>query len=265
MSGLSAAVRGILTAGLLLSGPLPPAVAHSDIELQIEALTRQLELEPDNAELLLKRGDLYRRHVDYEEAALDFAAARRADPDVPLADFHEGRLALETGAFSEALTLLGRHLEAQPEHAAAWVLHGRAELRAGAFGRAAADFSRAVDLSEKPSPELFRLQILALVADGARDRALAAVDAALEQSPGEVNLIGLGTDISLAEGDGAAAERYLRHLPPALLRIDTWARRADQAACLAGQDGDRRARCVIGARAGLQELIADLGSVVPRQ
>lgn len=261
MSALSAAVRGILTAGLFLSGPIPLAVAHTDIELQIETITRQLEIDPGNAELLLKRGDLHRRHVDYEAAALDFAAARQADPGVPMADFFEGRLALETGALETALALLGRHLETHPEHAAAWVLHGRAELGSGAKGRAADDFTRAIQLSEKPSPEILRLQILALVADGETDRALAAVDAGLERLPDEVNLVGLGTDISLAAGQQGRAERYLSRLPPPLLQLEQWARRAEQAACLAEQTTGRQSQCRADARAQLQALIADLNSV----
>jgi hypothetical protein len=97
------------------------------------------------------------------------------------------------------------------------------------------------------------------------DRALAAVDAGLEQLPGEINLIGLGTDISLAQGQQAVAERYLSRLPPALLRVERWERRAQRAACLANEGNDAHSRCMVEARAELQKQSADLSSTHARQ
>ena len=70
-----------LTALIFLSTLSVTAFAHPDLVLQIEALDIQLESNPTDSESLIKRGDLYRRHEDYNAAATDFAAARKINPE----------------------------------------------------------------------------------------------------------------------------------------------------------------------------------------
>ena len=69
---------------------------------QIEALDLKIQGQATNVDLLIKRGDLYRRHLDYSAATLDFDAAREADPDKAIWDFYQGRLLLEQGKAAEA-------------------------------------------------------------------------------------------------------------------------------------------------------------------
>ena len=197
-------------------------IAHSDLLLQIDAVSRQLELEPNNDALLIKRGDLYRRHLDYEAAERDFSAARKANPANPLNDFFSGRLALETGDAQAADILLSRHVQQQPQDAAAWVLRGRAGMALGEFDRAAEDFAHAIERSPRPSPELFRLQVLALVAGDQYAKALEVLDAGLARIPGEVNLIALAADTSLVAGDNDRAALYMSLAPEPLFQIERW-------------------------------------------
>jgi tetratricopeptide (TPR) repeat protein len=198
------------------------AIAHSDLLLQIEALDQQLKLDPDNDEWLLKRGDLYRRHLDFEAAERDFSLAREANPANPLIDFFSGRLALETGDARTADALLGRYLRQQPSDAAAWVLRGKAAMALAEYGRAAEDFARAVEATPRPTPELFRLQVLALVASDQYGRALEVLDGGLARMPGEVNLIALGADTSLVAGNSERAAAYLSQAPEPVFRIERW-------------------------------------------
>lgn len=258
MSALSVMARGILAAGLFLSGPIPLAIAHTDLELQIAELSRQLADAPDNAALLIKRGDLYRRHEEYGAAAQDFAAARKANPDDPRIDFHEGRLALETGDAQRARELLNQYLALAPGNGAAWVLLGQAELNLKQPLDAAQSFSRAIDLSARPSPQLFRLQVLALVAERRLETAREAVDEALAIWPHQVNLIGLATDVSLAQNDPAQAEAYLRRLPDGLSKVDRWRQRAEWTACLSDPNRSDQTDCLAGARQSLAQQVNEL-------
>lgn len=207
------------------------AIAHPDLLQQIEALSRQLQADPGNGELLLKRGDLYRRHLDFAAAERDFGAAREADPANPLNDFFSGRLALEAGDARHADALLGRYLRHRPEDATARVLRGKAAMTLDEPARAAEGFARAIEGTPRPSPELYRLRVLALVASGEHGKALEVVDSGLARMPGEVNLIALGADTALAAGDPDRAAAYLSLAPEALFRIERWHRLRERVIC----------------------------------
>jgi predicted Zn-dependent protease len=246
----------VLTA--VLASPVWP---HSDLLLQIEELDAVIDLQPENAELLIRRGDLHRRHQDYAAAGRDFAAARQASPAFPVLDFYQGRLLLETGDWPAAVNFLSRYLDTHPEHAGAWLLRGEARMKLNRPLPAAGDFGQAIYHSENPSPELYIFQALALVDSGSDswDEARKVVDGALMQFPGEVSLLGLGTDIALAQNRPGEAQRYINTLPEALTRLPQWQRRATSSQCLTKSkagNGDEMARCLDEIRAHLSTQAA---------
>lgn len=238
---------------------VPVAIAHTDLELQIQALDQQLANDPHNEELLLRRGDLYRRHEDFELAAQDFEAVRGVNPANSEVNFYQGRLALETGHAEQAQVFLSSYVQSDPRHAAAWVMLGRAELQINLIAAAAQSFDTAIGLSEAPSPELYRLKALALVADNRAYESLQAIDVALEQWPGQVNLVGPGCDIALAQNLPGRAQAYLDDLPSQLLAIDRWRERANRIACLLHPNaGQKQNECLAQSRRDLQDQINHL-------
>jgi len=240
----------------------PPAWGHPDLLAQIEYLSGQLRQQPADAELLIKRGDLYRRHADYRAAAQDFAAARAIQPDHPLLDFYRSRLSLETGDATAAESLLQSYLAAHPEHAGAWVLLGQARLGLGHPEAAAADYARAINRSAKPSPSLYRLQVLALLAAGEAhwQAAREVVDAGLERFPQEMSLLGLGTDIALAADMPDIAAAYIETLPQAMVRLERWQSRLELRRCLGAKTRGAEvanSRCLEAANKALKEQLAE--------
>ena len=257
--------HGLLAILVLIATHASPLWPHSDLLLQIEELNAEIALQPNNAELLIKRGDLNRRHQDYAAAGRDFEAARQVNPALPMMDFYQGRLLLETGDWPAAVRILSRYLEAHPEHAGAWLLRGEARMKLHRPLPAAGDFGQAINLSERPSPELYVFQSLALVDSGSDhwDEARQIVEAALKQFPGEVSLLGLGTDIALAQNRPGEAERYLATLPEALTRLPQWQRRAGSSECLARNNAgnvDELERCLDEVRALLSTQATSLYS-----
>jgi predicted Zn-dependent protease len=138
--------------------------AHPDLDIQIQHLNQQIETGPATVDMYLKRGDLYRRHEDLPTAARDFAAARQLSPDNPLIDFYDGRLFLESGDPASAEVHLARYLAAEPHHAKAWVLRGKANVQMNQPENAAGHFTQAIENTKSRSPELFRLQIFSTLA-----------------------------------------------------------------------------------------------------
>jgi tetratricopeptide (TPR) repeat protein len=217
--------------------PVLPAWGHTDLQVQIESLDARLLVTPNDADLLIKRGDLHRRHQDYSAAARDFSAARDLQPDYPLLDFYQGRLLLESGQVSEADRMLSQYLTSHPEHAAAWSLRAAARLDLGQPVKAAQDYGKAILHSGNPAPTLYYSQARALVEGGKEllGQARLVTDAGLAQFPGEVSLLGLGTDIALAEGLPGAAQQYLDRLPAKLLDLPQWRNRLLIKQCFADQ------------------------------
>jgi len=245
---------------------------HPDLLVQIETLDsrileEQRKEEPDDAGLLLKRADLYRRHGDYEAALRDIEAARRSDPalDDPGPDtleFIEGRILLDSGRPEAALRSFNRYLADNPEQPKALKLRAEASLALGRWEDAAADFSRAIDHAPKPSPALYRQYALALAAAGEErwPEARAVIDRGLSHFPLEVSLLGLGADIALAQDQPAAARAYIAILPPALRELPQWQARDGLARAMASGDPEERRQNLITAR---ESLAAQLEALRP--
>jgi predicted Zn-dependent protease len=252
---LTGQIALLLLAGGLLTGPVH---GHPELLAQIELINDQLAAQPQNTELLLRRGDLYRRHGDHGAAERDFATVRRLDPDNDLLDFYAGRLQLETGAPGRADESLSRYLARHPEHASAWVLRGRARLARGLPLAAAGDFAGAIAHSSRPTPSLYLQQAMALLAAGEKhlDSARAAADTGLARHPQDVALLGLATDIALVRGQGAAASGYLGTLPGALADLPQWRSRRESTDCL--QRGEATTvQCAAPARERLDQRLRE--------
>ena len=240
-----------------------PAWSHPDLLLQIEELGRVLAAQPASADLLARRGELYRRHADFAAAARDLAAARAAQPDYPLLDLYEGMLLLDSGNPAGAEAMLSRYLRNHPQHASAWIAHARAQLALGRAEAAARDYARAIRYADVPSPELYRDWSLALVSAGADhwDAARGAADIGLGLFPRDVALLALGSDIALAQNRPGVATAYVNRLPPAIVRLDQWQARLELAYCMErGDSAGGQGNCQATAIRLLKELTGQPGS-----
>src|SRR5881394_2357479 len=60
-----------LTLGFLLLDGLP-AAGHAELLLQIEEITKEIAQRPTDPELYLRRGELRRAHLEWDEALADY-------------------------------------------------------------------------------------------------------------------------------------------------------------------------------------------------
>ncbi len=239
-----------LTALIFLSTLSVAVVAHPDLVLQIESLGIQLESNPTDSELLIKRGDLYRRHEDYPAAARDFAVARKIDPGDLLLDFYDAHLLFDSGKPEAAERHFEKYLISHPQHAKAWALRGETSIRLKQAEPAAVYFANAITYAQSASPSLYRSQILSLLSTGqARwGDASQVVDQGLAHFGLEVSLLGLGIDIALASNQPLRAMQYLETLPDALRKLSQWQIRIQTTSCLASKDAEASDQCLRQAR-----------------
>jgi len=214
----------------------PAAHAHPDLLLQIEGLTEQLERQPDNVELLLKRGDLQRRHESRVLARADFNRVREIQPDNTSIDWFEGRLEIEAGRPDEGVQFLNRFLLNNPGHAIALQNRAQGYLLLQRPLLAAQDFNAVIRASDRPAPSLFSANALALVEAGADhfSSAMRVVRKGLEQFPSEIRLTAIGVDISLAQSNTDMASKLIGQLPAPIQQLPQWQTRNALLDCQAG-------------------------------
>jgi tetratricopeptide (TPR) repeat protein len=213
-------------------------LSHADLEIQIERLSVELLQEPRNTELLLKRGDLYRRHADWSASEQDFKTLRSISADHPLVDLVEGRLLLDSGKLEEGRVMLSRFIESSPGRADAYLSRAATHWGLNLPLEAAKDFQAAINLSERPSPGLYRALIISLVNAGPEqsESAMTAVTASLNRHSREITLLGLAVDLVLSQGDVKLALSYLTRVPERVNELPQWQFRRSLWACLNQDD-----------------------------
>lgn len=233
--------------------------AHPDLDLQIQELTRQISLTPANADLYLKRGDLYRRHRDWAKSEQDFEKVRNLDPDQPYIDWYEGRMAVAAGRWAEGDKLLSRFLQSNEKHGSAHRTRAWARWQLERPGPAAQDYASAIQYSERPAPDLYRSLVIAQYASGGDLRAQAAESAetGLQKFPGEASLLGLAVDLALADADTGRAEGYMDTLSPGLMKLPQWTFRQAVLFCLKGD--------MVRAATGFQSLLPEAGNELSKR
>ena len=214
-----------------------PCWAHPDLQLQIEELTRQLAEDPGNAGFLLKRGDLHRRHNNWDLARTDFKRVRQLQPDNKDIDWFEGRLEVEAGQPEMGVVYLDRFLDTNPGHLIALQNRAQGYLSLGQPLLAAQDYQVVIQKSGKPGPSLYGANASALIAAGANyfPQSMRVVREGLLRFPGEVSLSGMGTDISLAVVDTDSAQDLINSLPGSILGLLQWQTRVALLDCEAGR------------------------------
>jgi len=212
--------------------------AHPDLLLQIEALTEQLQRQPDNVDLLLKRGDLQRRHQSRDLALADFIRVREIQPDNKTVDWFEGRLEIESGRPDNGVQYLNRFLRSNPGHAIALQNRAQGYLLLKQPLLAAQDFEAVIQASDRPAPALFSANALALVEAGTEhfSKALLVVQNGLAQFPSEIRLSAIGVDISLSRSDTDTAAGLIGQLPVPVQKLPQWQTRRALLDCQAGNE-----------------------------
>ena len=214
----------IAAAVLILS--ISPALAHGDLSDRIDALTKRIGSEPENALLLLQRAELSRQHGDWKAALSDCHRARKLDPNIK-ADLLQGRTQLESGNPKAALPLLESHLRLQPDDISALVFHGQALSQLDRHAEAAADFREALRQSGEPDPDLWQHTANALVAQGSMKEALQVLSDAIGKMGAVPSLVLRAMELEIAIKDFDAALRRVDVMQKSAPRPEPWmARRA---------------------------------------
>ena len=180
------------------------AFPHGDLHERIEELSARIDHDKSNAELLLKRADLYRQHQEYSRALADIHLARSLRSDTH-ATYLLALVLLDSGKTSEAKAHLDEVLQKAPSHSAALVTRARTQVRLGNDAAAAADFAAAAKLIQKPDPDIYLEHARCLARAGQGKQAIHLLEQGLKHSGPipSLQLYALDLEVSLGAFDSA--------------------------------------------------------------
>jgi predicted Zn-dependent protease len=201
----------------------PAARAHGDDQLLIDALTEELTKAPE-ADLFIRRGELFRHHQEWSKAGDDFAAAARLEPKLEVVDFFQARLRLEAGEPKQAMAFIERYVAAVPDEAEGWFLRGDVLGALGQHDAGALQYTEGIRRTPRPRPEhyLRRAKFLAAAPQPDSARVLAALDEGIERLGPVISLVEYAISVELERKDFARAldriELAMQHAP----RRESW-------------------------------------------
>jgi predicted Zn-dependent protease len=249
--------RGFPIAGLAASalGALliacPSAVAHGDDQLLLDALTEELTKAPE-ADLYIRRGELFRHHDEWAKADADFVAAAKLEPKLAIVDFFRARVLLESGAAAQARSLIDRYISNVPDEAEGWFLRGDVLAALGEHDAGAAEYAEGLRRAAHPRPEQFlrRAKFLAAAPRADVTRIIAALDEGIARLGPIVSLVEYAISLEVQlKNYTAALERVtliMQHAP----RRETWLVRQADILVKAG----RTAEAIVSYRAALAAI-----------
>ena len=193
-----------------------PLMGHEDVGGQIQALTEQLQQEPGNAALFLRRAELHRHLEHWDLAERDLNRAERLDGRLGGVHLSRALLFLESDRLGRALSSVDRFLKLEPKRADAHQTRGRILFRLGRLAESEKALTTAIQLLESPAADAYLERNDVILAQGParRSRALDGLDEGIAR---------LGPVVTL-ELAAIELERNMRNWDGALQRIDRLAR-----------------------------------------
>ena len=208
---------------------LPPITnAHEDVHLQLQSVGVEIDKNPEDYRLFIRRGRLLGLNRHWTGAVAAYKTAQRTAPPEKAAflNLNIGDALHAAGNTEEALLHVSKFLSDFPKSSYGWRNKGRVLASLG-YSPAAVDcFDLAIRFSEPPTPELFFERAQALIDDLERtDDLLAGIDEGISILGPLVSLLELAVEVEEARGNFAGAVHRIDNMPAAIRDQARWLHR----------------------------------------
>lgn len=203
------------------------AVAHGDLHEQIVAISRRVEADPTNADLILRRAELFREHEQWPQADADYERAGKLAPDNPAISLGRGKLYLAMGRLDAARAALDSVLDQQPTHVDALATRAQVLQALGDHAAAASDYAQTIAIASSPEPDFYLglARSLSAMQPARDDEALASLDAGVARL-GKLPTLSLAAiELQARRGEFDDALRRLDKLREGQARQEAWLQR----------------------------------------
>lgn len=189
----------------------PNLHGHGNDQIIIDALSEEIAKAPD-PELLIRRGELYRHHQEWQKAEADFVAAAQLNPSLAILDLFRARARLESGAPGDALPLADRYVSGHGDDPDGWFLRGEILAALGRAALAAADYAEGIQRSPRPRADQYlrRAQLLAVAAPEKPGPVLLVVEEGIAKCGPVISLVDFAITLDVQQ----------RNFDRALQRVD---------------------------------------------
>jgi tetratricopeptide (TPR) repeat protein len=238
--------------GCLLAASRPAAHAHGELHDMILQATKDIEKNPRDPLLYLKRAELHRAHLGWDAAMADIERAAALTNQWPHLHFARAGLYLDAQWFESADLAATRYLEHAPTDWQTLVIRARARAKLGRYLESSDDYTQAIKHSPDKGPELFLERAQAFEAAGAThlDQALRGLEEGLTELGPIVTLQLAAIDIEVKRQRVDAALARLDKLMATAPRKETWLLRRGDILRQAG----RKQEAAASYKAALQSL-----------
>lgn len=128
-------------------------MAHTELikkhEDNFNKINKLLESEPENPNLYNRRGVVYSKLGEYDNAAQDFTTAIRLAPKEAKGYFNRAYMMFHKQEYDKAIVDFDKAIQLDPQYASSYYGRGYAYFRKGQFKAAEEDRSRAIQLDSK--------------------------------------------------------------------------------------------------------------------
>jgi tetratricopeptide (TPR) repeat protein len=209
---------------LLLFFSMSPLVPHEGLHEQIQKINLRLELEPGDAQLYLKRAELYRLHQDWKLARADLDQVVQLAPGLTEQKLERALLEQKLGQDENALRLIDDYLQQRPQVARALDLRARLLFNLKHYEDSALAFETALGRLANPQPDHFFRWARALEScpEKGVERALASVELGLKKLGACMPLELLAVEFESKLHQPKAALQRLDRLRQGLKRQESW-------------------------------------------
>ena len=209
---------------LMLLVCLEPVFAHDEPYHRINEITIQIESNPENPDLYIERGELYRLTSQPDMALSDFDWLILLDPEHITVNFHCGRLLFEAGQYQAARIALDQFLSVHPDHLQGLTVRARVLRKLKQPLQAVQDYARALSLSPYPTPVLIVEQAEALVEVGEAyvDLAIQRLDEAMAKHGPLILLESCAIELELGHHHYDAALARVDRILQGMARKEKW-------------------------------------------
>jgi tetratricopeptide (TPR) repeat protein len=211
--------------------------SHGDMHGQIVETTKLIEKEPRNANLYIKRSDLYRAHGDFDNAYADLEQASLLDRRMEVLPLARGRLFYEANWPQSAKNALDQFLASHTNHVEGHALRARCLSKLGRRLDAVKDYTRAIDMASEPQPELYLERAQTLSDEGTNyfPEAVKGLEEGMKKMGPLITLQLYAIDLEAKQKNYDAALARLDKVAAASPRKETWLARKGEILQLAGR------------------------------
>jgi tetratricopeptide (TPR) repeat protein len=217
--------------------------AHEGLHEQIEAVTKEIRSNPNDADLYLRRGELFRWHGDAKKALSDYATAVRLNPALDIVDLYRGHLYSDRHEFGIGRKYLDRFLLKHPDHVDGHLTRARMLVATRNYPAAVQDYSEAIRHAPEATPEFFIEKSEATSAQGPAHwaDAIDSLDDGIEKLGPLVTLQLPAIDLELKRNHFDTALQRLDTLIAQSERKESWLFQRGQILQKAGRNAEAKA------------------------